>query len=197
MNRREILRYAALVSGSAVSASLASVILSGCSDSSQDSNTTHSASYTGDLPLLHYFTPDQFRLVALLADTILPRTDSPSATDVNVHVTIDSMLGRVFDDRYKASFKRQWAGLEQYLGRQNFSALASPAQVKLLRGLELSQEISLAETRQALVELKQQTVAYYLTTKEIGTQYLNYLAIPGEYKPCISVEDVNNKAWAI
>jgi len=49
----------------------------------------------------------------------------------------------------------------------------------------------------ALLDIKQQAVAYYLSTKEIATNYLNYLPIPGEYEPCISLESVNGKVWAI
>ena len=68
--------------------------------------------------------------------------------------------------------------------------------VQLLSDLELSQNDDVANAKMAFKELKQQVIAYYLNTEEVGTEFLNYLPIPGEYQPCISVEDVNNKAWA-
>ena len=49
----------------------------------------------------------------------------------------------------------------------------------------------------AFIGFKQQAVTYYLSTKEIATRYLNFLPIPGVYEPCISLESVDGKAWAI
>jgi hypothetical protein len=146
---------------------------------------------------LHFFTPEQFVLVALLADTILPRTDSPSATDVKVHITLDSMLGQVFDSTYQATFKTQWLALENHLSQQRFLQLSPAAQVETLQSLELNQDDAATSAKKALVEFKQQVIAYYLTTEKIAKTFLNYLPIPGTYQPCISVDDVNNKAWAL
>jgi hypothetical protein len=197
MNRREVLRYTAWITGSAISASLASAILSGCSEQTPEQNNVTSTDISSGSSLLHFFTPEQFTLVGLLADTILPSTDSPSATDVKVHITLDSMLGQVFDSTYQASFKTQWLALESYLGQQKFLQLSPADQVETLKSLELSQSEDAASAKKALVEFKQQVIAYYLTTEEIGEKFLNYLPIPGFYKPCISVDEVNNKAWAL
>lgn len=197
MNRREVLRYTAWITGSAVSASLASVILSGCSEQKSEQNNaigTDNAAHSG---LLHFFTPEQFTLVGLLADTILPRTDSPSATDVKVHITLDSMLGQVFASTYQSTFKTHWLALENYLGQQQFLKLSPTDQVETLKTLELTQSEDLVSAKRALVEFKQQVIAYYLSTEEIAEKFLNYLPIPGFYKPCISVDEVNNKAWAL
>ena len=197
MNRREVLRYTAWVTGSAISASLASAILSGCSEQKSEQTKATDAAISSNSSLLHFFTPEQFALVGLLADTILPRTDSPSATDVKVHITLDSMLGQVFDSTYQTTFKTNWLALEKYLGQQEFSKLSPTAQVEALQSLELNQSDDVTSARKALVEFKQQVIAYYLTTEEIGEKFLNYLPIPGFYKPCISVDEVNNKAWAL
>lgn len=196
MNRREVLRYTAWITGSAVSASLASVILSGCSEQTTPPNP---AAATASLPthLLHFFTPEQFSLVELLVDVILPRTDSPSATDVKVHIKLDAMLGQVFDSTYQARFKAQWLALEKYLAQQQFFQQSATDQLAILQSLELSRDEANATVKKALVEFKQQIIAYYLTTEEIGEKFLNYLPIPGSYQPCISVDDVNNKAWAL
>lgn len=187
MNRRQMLKYTALITGGSISAPFATAFLSGCSKPAQ----------VGMVSDLHFFNPDQFEWITILADTILPRTDSPSATDVNVHYTIDSMIGLVFDEEFKNQFMTQWAELESYLNRQNFLDLEPSMRENLLSELDLGQENELSEARQVFKEIKQQTIAYYLTTEEVGKNHLNYLPIPVEYKPCISVEDVNHKAWAI
>jgi hypothetical protein len=197
MNRREVLRYTAWITGSAVSASLASVILSGCSEQKSEQNKATGTDLAAHSGLLHFFTPEQFTLVGLLADTILPRTDSPSATDVKVHITLDSMLGQVFDSTYQTKFKAHWLALENYLDKQQFLKLSPSAQVDALKSLELTQSEDLVSAKKSLVEFKQQVIAYYLSAEEIAEKFLNYLPIPGFYKPCISVDEVNNKAWAL
>lgn len=197
MNRREVLRYTAWITGSAISASLASVILSGCSEQTPATNSVKNTDGTSTSNLLHFFTPEQFTLVALLADTILPRTDSPSATDVKVHITLDAMLGEVFDSRYQAAFKAQWSALETYLNQQEFLQRLPAAQVETLQALELSQGEATADAKKALMQFKQQVIAYYLSTELVAKTFLNYLPIPGAYKPCIALDEVNNKAWAL
>jgi len=193
MNRRELLRYVSWLTGSAVSAPLAAALLSGCSDSSKGSSPTAAA--PSNTPL-YFFSPDQFKTLTVLADTILPATDSPSASGVGVPGRIDEMIGLVFDEVYRKDFKRQWLELETQLGQAGFSDMGPEARVEHLRRLELDPADSSSQVRQAFLELKQQTVAYYLTSEEIGKNFLNYLPIPGKYEPCIPVNSVNNTAWA-
>lgn len=196
MNRRQILQYTAWITGTAVSAPLAAALLSGCSKS-DNNGTAVTADGGSDLPVLHFFSPDQFGRVKHLADTILPRTDSPSASDVNVHTTVDSMLGLVFAESHQRTFKHNWLALERYLEQSGFVQQGAEQQTERLRTLELSTDAASAEARQGLLDFKQQVIAYYLTTEEVGRNFLNYLPIPGSYEPCISVDDVNNRAWAI
>lgn len=183
MNRREMLKYTALLTGAAVSGPFATAFLSGCTSESTGTQ-------------LLFFEPDQFDLLTQIADTILPRTDSPSASDVDVHRTMDSMLGQVFDEDFKAIFIQQWNELEQFLSAQNFDQMDQAARVDLLGSLETSADDVIANAKLGFKEIKQQVIAYYLNTEEIGTEFLNYLPIPGEYRPCISTEEVNNRAWA-
>lgn len=185
MNRREMLTYTALLTGGALSASFTSVFLSGCSGPAEETSE------------LYFFESDQFELLSVLTDTILPRTDSPSATDVHVHFTIDSMIGLVFDTGFKNMFRSQWAELESHLAGQNFLQLDQPAREEILLSLELNRNSDTENARVVYTELKQQTIAYYLATEEIGKEYLNYLPVPGEYEPCITVNDVENRAWTI
>lgn len=179
-----MLRVTALLTGAAVSAPFATAFLSGCSRVSTD------------LSELHFFEPGEFERVAILADAILPRTDSPSATDVNVHFTIDSMLGLVFGENFKTRFRRQWRALEDYLAEHRFTSLDADAQAALLSELDRGIDGE-GDARAAFREFKQQTVAYYLSSEEVGKEFLNYLPIPGEYRPCIPLAEVNNKAWAL
>lgn len=189
MKRREILKYTALATGAAVSAPLAGSLLAGCN--------ADVAVNTDDYAL-QFFDDQQFMLVKDLVDTILPKTDSPSATEVGVHRMIDHMVGAIYNDEYKEEYKAGFALLTNFLdGNGGFLEMDEEKKLTTLRDLDNSDDESLGDTKEAFTALKQQAVAYYLTTEEIGTKFLNYLPVPGEYESCISVEETGGKLWAI
>ncbi|MGD8175414.1 gluconate 2-dehydrogenase subunit 3 family protein [Marinimicrobium sp. ARAG 43.8] len=194
MNRRDILRYTAWLTGTTVAAPLASVILSGCSEAPPGSAATASSSSASPH---HFFSADGFELMTSVADTLLPATESPSASDVDVPKTLDAMLGEALGKDYVDSFRHAWSALSNALVDERFLTLPSAEREALLSRLETTDDAALADAREGMVMLKQQVVLYYLTSETIGEKFLNYLPIPGAYKPCISVNDVNNTKWAI
>ena len=181
------MRYAAWFSGAAVSAPLAGVILSGCSTSVQEEALGQG---------LSFFNQSDFDLVTSLVDAILPRTDSPSASDVGVHRMIDHMAGNVFDSEHRASFTNGFAALRSFLEDEGYEDKGPEDQLSILTSLESGNAPS-KKIEAAYRDLKQQVVAYYLTTEEVGTNFLTYLPVPGEYQGCISVEEAGGKAWAL
>ena len=181
MKRREVLRYTAYATGVAISAPLLSSLLSGCTevDSSLDG--------------LQFFGKHDFEILKDIVDTILPKTDSPSASDVGVHNTIDLMVGTVYSEEDKAAYKNGFATLISNLG--DFSNMNDEEKLSHLQNLEKGSTPK--DVLKAYIDLKQQTIAYYLSTEEIAKNYLNYLPIPGDYESCISLDEVGGKAWAL
>lgn len=193
MNRRDILKYVSLITGAAVSAPLAASLLTGC-------NTPGVDVADGPSTDLKFFNKKDFALLKDLVDTILPKTDSPAASEVGVHTMIDHMVGGVYGQDYQQSYKAGFNTLSSHLNEKAgkaFSKLDGKQKLELLQQIENSDEGASEDLRTAYLNLKQQTVAYYLNSKEIGTKYLNYLPIPGEYKSCITLEEVGGKAWAL
>lgn len=188
MKRRDILRYTALVTGSAISAPLLSTLLTGCSGGEVKNSEKLD---------LKFFTDEEFRLVKDLIDVILPKTDSPSASEVGVHQIIDNMVGTVYQTADKERYKTGFSALAAHLNKAsegNYIDLTSDEKIGLLKALEGLDNKTL---RDAYLNLKQQTVAYYLSTEEVGKNFLNYLPVPGKYQACISLSEVGGKAWAI
>jgi len=174
------------MTGAAVGAPLLSSLLVGCNSEITENNIGGQ---------LQFFSPEEFALVKDLVDLILPKTDSPSASDAGVHHMIDTMVGTVYPESYKAAYKKGFTALTNALneasGGKNFRQLEPDQQLELLKQLDGSND-----SRKAFLDLKQQTVAYYLSTEEIATNYLNYLPIPGAYNACITLEETGGKAWA-
>lgn len=186
MDRRQILKYAAMLTGTALCAPVTATMLSDLSNLSDN---------TAASPNPAFFAADDFQLLTQIMDTILPKTDSPSASDVGVHKMMDHMFAVVFEPEYQQKFKGQYKALRQFLESNDFSQLTPVQRTRLLRDLELSEKQS--DAYWAYTDIKQQTVSYYLLSEQIAENYLNYLPIPGEYKPCVSLAKLGGKAWAI
>ena len=187
MTRREILKYTAFITGAAVSAPFMGAFLSGCKP--ENSGVSASA--------LSCFSEKEMSLLKDIVDTILPKTDSPSASEVGIHLTIDSMVGKVYTEENKNKFKERFSALQKVLNNKSFRKADVETRSKMLVDMEVNEDPSMADAKRVMLELKQQTIAYYLSTSEIATNYLNYLPVPGNYESCIALADVGGKAWAL
>jgi hypothetical protein len=191
MKRREILKYTAYATGAAVCSPLLGTILTGCS--------MDSSNYPDDFTP-QFFNEDEFRVINSIVDTILPKTSSPAASEVGVDKMIDTFVGTVYSETDRADYREHFIQLNTFLQDQAsgkaFNKLTEIEKLALLQQLE-SQDSNPEDVKAAYLELKQQTIAYYLTTEEVATNFLNYLPVPGEYEPCIPLADVGGKAWAL
>jgi len=182
MKRRQIIKYTSLATGAAISAPLLSVLLTGCKTDEvvKSANT------------LNLFSQNEFDMLKLVVDIILPKTDSPSASEVGVHTMIDHMVGKVFKEEDKVSFKSKFDLLINHLSAKKFGDMTGDNQLFTLVEASKNKEVNAG-----LQAVKQHAIAYYLSSEEIGKNYLNYLPVPGDWVPCISVAEAGGKKWAI
>lgn len=189
MNRRDVLKIATAVTGMGLISPISAALLT-------EHEATLIKGISGNVKPQH-FDQVELDLLSLVMNTILPRTDSPSASDVNTHLIMDNMFAQIFKPSYKKNFQQRFSALQQLLMKQNF-VLANPShKLALLQQLESTKPDQRTASHQAYFDIKQQTISYYLKTEEISKKHLNYLPIPGIYVPCIKVSEVNNIAWAI
>lgn len=182
MKRREIIRYTALASGAVISAPLMSILLSGCKTDEVVQAATK----------LNLFSSSEFDVLRSIVDVILPKTDSPSASEVGVHTMIDHMVGSVFTTEDKTSFKSSFDGLLAYLSNKGYDEATEEEKLSMLSDAQNDES-----AKEGLQAVKQQAVAYYLSSEEIAKNYLNYLPVPGAWESCISLEEAGGKKWAI
>ena len=189
MKRRELIQLVTLSTGAVLSAPLLGSLVSGCTQAIKKQEMDYQKLF---------FTEDGFLLIQELVDIILPKSDSPSATDVGVHQTIDTMVAKTYKKEDQDSYQYNFSALQKFLnGNDGFKKGNKNEKTKLLRELSNSNGDENSLAKRAFLDLRQQTIAYYLRTEEISKNYLNYLPIPGKYESCISVEEVNNTAWAL
>ncbi len=92
MKRREVLKYAA---SAVIGAPLLSTVLFG-------STSIPNSIINAYKPV--FFSPEQLNLVKSISDTILPKTDSPSASEVGVPEKIDSMISNTMPENDKRNY---------------------------------------------------------------------------------------------
>lgn len=204
MNRREILRYAAYATGAAISAPLASAFLLGCKR-----DAAVEAGIVAYEPT--FFNAEEYQFITTLADTIIPRTDTPGASDVGVPEMIDKIVAQVYGAEAQAESR---AGLQALMSRLNeknpeggFVAMEDAARLSFLQDEDayfknpdtdweaLGEEAQ--AVRDAYFSLKQATISYYFGSEAVATTQLAHMPVPGEYIACGDLQELTGgKAWS-
>jgi hypothetical protein len=127
----------------------------------------------------------QSGMIARIADTILPRTDTPSATDVGVLPWIDLVLAEYFSDAQRSVFLADLAAID------DFALTAAGAPVVRLEDLRLARVIAtldaasgsldLTPPQRGYVHLKELIIHGYFTSKPVQQDILKFVIMPGRY----------------
>lgn len=214
MNRRKALKNMGMTFGYAVATPTLISILQSCKDQGPD--------WTPD-----FFTPEQGQGIRHLVDIILPKTDTPSASDLQIHIFIDKYLNEVSEpeeqDFVKMSMGKFFdkaladSGNDQIgdLGPEELEPVLAAAlkqtkesEAKMFETITSYQEsIEKGETAELDDEtsrfafannLRGVTIWAYKTSEQIGEQVLAYLPVPGEYIACGDLEELTGgKAWSL
>lgn len=187
MKRREIIKYTSLATGAALGLPLMSALMTGC-------KTDEIVEAASDLKL---FSQIEMNSLKQVIDIILPKTDSPSASEVGVHTMIDHMLGYVLPAEQRENFKPQFDSLIGHLQSGGFFDATDEEKLSSLSEISKSKGGVSDDIQQGLLQLKQQTIAYYLSSEKVAENFLNYLPVPGNWEPCLSLEEAGGKKWAI
>ena len=124
-------------------------------------------------------------LVKAISDTIIPRTTTPSASDVKVNYFIDLLLANVFDKEVKLKFLNglsQFDSTCQSITGNNFVTLSDEERFVYLE--KLDREVMGQQYQDSVpfyYTFKHLTITSYFSTEEGIKQNLNYTPIPGPY----------------
>lgn len=196
INRRDALKRTALMLGYAVSASSIAVVMSGCKADPEVvanglDNWTPAA-----------MTKEQGQMIAQLAETVLPKTDTPGAIEAGVHSYIDVALDKLASPEEKEGFKAWIADFEKRCNTANGKSFVdsdAKQRISFLTDYEKAAQEAAKNDSQPLAAwfmVKEQILLGYFTSELGMTKALVHLPIPGEYKPCIPLDEVGG-TWAI
>ncbi|MCS7019992.1 MAG: gluconate 2-dehydrogenase subunit 3 family protein [Cytophagales bacterium] len=158
-------------------------------------------------------TAEQMRLVAEVAETIIPRTKTPGAKDAKVPQFISDVVSDCYNADEQKIFTDGLKSIQQNSRKRfgkNFELLSAAQRTEILKGLEAQWHFSRKEIDENNVNLwfdisdmnprfwrmiKELTLLGYFTSEPGCTQALRYQHVPGKFEGCIPYKK-GDKAWA-
>jgi len=183
LSRREAIRRASLFLGVALTPSL----LAG--------GLRAQAAAPGADAGLRALTAEQMQSLAAATDRILPRTDTPGASDVGVPAYIDLMLAEYMSADERQVFVSGLAQLDAMSRAAHGSAfvrLSPDRQDSVLRALAVASQ---NQTGTFFHLLREATIVGYFTSEIVGKTVLHYDPVPGRFDPCVPISEVGNVNW--
>ena len=174
-----------------------------------------------------FLAPNEGVVLSKLVDIILPKTDTPSASEVQVHVFIDKFSKDVMEkeqqDFLKMSMNKFTNKALADSGKENVEdltaedlepVLASSLKYTKDQQTEMFESINsyteaIAEGKTAELDdeitrfafannLRGMTIWGYKASEYVGEEVLAYLPVPGEYVPCGDAQELTgSKAWSL
>lgn len=143
---------------------------------------------------------EHMRTLAAVADIIIPRTDTASASEVDVHGVIDDQLAHCQSKEAASAFKKNlesFAWLIRSSEKTDFHKLDPARQNELVRALA-HHEPPFSTLDTAWFPLLKSMIALSYYTSEVGgSQELVYDPIPGGYNGHFKLSDNNGRAFSI
>ena len=197
MNRRDAVKSVAFLMGGALSATTIGVFLEGCQPSKTSSE--------------NLFSADQEKMLAELADTIIPTTKTPGAKAAGVGPFISLMIKDCYPEEAQKVFVKGLEDLEKNSKDQFKNSFVSitPAEREQLLG-KLREETIAAQKKDREEAAKQQekttdatkpksnpyffaiardlTILGYFTSEIGATPAYEYVDIPGRYDGCVDLK---------
>jgi hypothetical protein len=182
MNRRELLKNAAILLGGMSSASVVNAFLNGVD---------------GRINIVtQRFSISQKKMTAALAEMIIPRTDTPGAIDAGVPHFIELMVSDWYTDRERKIYFDGLSLLNVFCHKQYKADFLNATPEQKIKALEYAEHDSEAytpvksknplskdedEDKPFFMKLKELTVLGYYSSEEGATEELKYNPMPMRY----------------
>lgn len=128
---------------------------------------------------------EQDALLAELAETFIPATETPGAKGLNVHRFIQRMVADCYDVSAQEQFRSGLADIDQ-LARQrlgtSFAASSPGARLTFLRQVMQEEKSPQKDVCQLVKKL---TIQGYMTSEYVMTNLTKYEFAPGYYNGCV------------
>jgi len=155
----------------------------------------------GQVPLQapgNIFSAEDVEKLDEIAETILPRTNTPGAKDAAAGLFIAQYVTDCYTPEEQATFRAGLADIDTRAGGR-FIALKPEARAALLQTLDTEAKARAAgsgsKEAHYFTMMKQLTLFSFFSSKVGATQVLRYVAVPGYYDGDMTYEP-GTPAWA-
>lgn len=142
-----------------------------------------------------FLSDDQFLMLKQIAGLIIPETDTPGAIGARVHYFIDLMLAVWASPARQARYVAGLRDIDRRAregGGDGFSRSPPMHQLGVLQALD-DEAFAEGSGRTFFRELKRMVLFAYYTSEPGATVELSFQRIPGDYEPCLPMNEV--RAW--
>ncbi len=143
-----------------------------------------------DLEKLKFFSATQRKLVAAIAETIIPETDTPGAIKAGVPGWIELLVQDCFEAADQKIIMEGLADVESRSRdefQESYAGLTVGQQIELLTGLE--KEAKKSGNKKAFIrQFKELTKFTYVNSEAGGTQAFDFVLVPGRWDPAADLK---------
>ena len=186
IDRRAALRRVAVLLGGALSAPAIAGVLAGCERRDVDAGFTPRT-----------LAPTEAALMAVVAEHIIPATDTPGARAVGAPAFIDMMLAEYYPpadrERFVAGLADLDARADARCGRVFLRC--DPAEQRRILDV-VDGEAFAGRGPHWFRTMKELTLLAYYTSEIGATKELRYQQVPGRFDGCIPFETVG-RSWSV
>lgn len=185
MNRRDALIRLSAVAGLTVSMPSLGLLLQGCR--------------SNDPFIPKVLTPDLVAILETVTETILPRTDTPGATDAEVVPFIDNVLDELFDQEKQSAFIADVVSLNDRAAAEKGADLLSLEFEPLFSFLSMVDEeavearLNNEDPLPVFATIKELTIVGFYTSRIGLHEEMEYSAAQGIYDECLSLEELGRR----
>jgi len=170
MNRRHLLKGMGIVAFYSSFPAVLSEFLSSCNNKNK-------------LQRAGYFSDNEFSSIEGICNSILPKTSTPGALDVQVPYFIDLIVKDCMSKEDQQLIKQ---GLQQMNNQSPaFTSLSSKEKSELVKEIDETAFKEGNYDHAWFKIIKKLALIGYFTSKDGMTKALNYIKVPGDYKACI------------
>lgn len=130
------------------------------------------------------------KMLAELAETILPATDTPGAKDLYLHEFALTMMKDCHSPEAQQKFTTGLSAFNEYVRQQqnaSFTELDANARLALLQRIEAKTDVP-QEVQEFYQKSKNLFIHGYLTSEHYLTKVQVYELVPGRYLGCVPVK---------
>ena len=143
-----------------------------------------------DTAKLKFFSPAQRELVVAIAETIIPKTDTPGATDAGVAGWIELLVQDCLDAAAQKIIVEGLAEVEtRAVGQfqKAYAKLTVAEQIQLLTAMENAAKQA-NDNKVFIRQFKELTKFTYVNSEAGGTQAFDFVLVPGRWDPAADLK---------